>query len=72
MAEVAFEGLYRDEQTQEWGLDGWTSKGFFHILLTTEENGLVVDLDIKHCSKLAAALIEHIKEVKDASKENSG
>lgn len=71
MAEIAFEGLFDDGKDDEWGLDGWTSRDKFYLMLTTEDYAVLSHLDPEHCSQLAAALIEHIKEVSDASKESS-
>ncbi len=73
MAEVAFEGAYGDGRNpdDEWGIDGWSDGRLFKILLTGEETGGVAYLTTDHCSRLAAALIEHVKEVHDAEKEDS-
>lgn len=71
MAEIAFDGV-NSITGFGFGLDGWTSKNVFELMLTTEHSGVKGSLTIEQCSQLAAVLIEHIKEVKDASKENSG
>lgn len=73
MAEVAFDGPYGEGQNpnEEWGLDGWTSTDFFKLLITGEENAGLAHLTVEQCSMLAAALIEHVKEVKDALWENN-
>lgn len=74
MAEVAFEGIYGDgsNPNDEWGIDGWSEGHLFKMLLTGEETGGVAYLTTRHCSMLASALIEHVKEVNDASeKDNS-
>lgn len=70
MAEIAFDGVYRDEPTEEWGLDGWTNRNIFHVLLTTERSGTVVDLNIEQCYRLAVTLLNHIKEVADATEKD--
>jgi len=72
MAEVAFEGIYGDGSNpdDQWGIDGWSEGELFKILLTGEESGGIAYLTTEHCSKLAAALIEHIKEVSDATEED--
>lgn len=74
MAEIAFEGPYNDGRNplEEWGLDGWSERDLFKLLLTGEDQSAIAYLNAEQCSQLAAALIEHVKEVHDASKENSG
>lgn len=70
MAEVAFEGLFDDGRNDEWGLDGWTERKSFKLMITSEDTGGLAYLDIEQCSRLAATLLEHVKEVKDATEEN--
>lgn len=73
MSEIAFDGIYGDGRNplEEWGLDGWTSRKLFKLLITGEENSAIAHLTIEQCSQLAAVLIEHVKEVHDAPKENT-
>ena len=73
MAEIAFDGIYNEGPRfdDEWGLDGWTSRKMFKLLITGEENSAIAHLTPEQCSQLAAVLIEHVKEVNDASKESS-
>lgn len=68
MAEIAFDGV--NSTGIEFGLDGWTSKDVFELMLTTEISGVKASLTTEQCSQLAAVLIEHVKEVHDAEKEN--
>lgn len=68
MAEIAFDGV--NPSGIEFGLDGWTSKDVFELMLTTETRGVKASLTPEQCSQLAAVLIEHVKEVRDAEKEN--
>lgn len=68
MAEIAFDGI--NTIGIEVGLDGWTSNGSFELMLTTEISGVKASLTLEQCSQLTATLIEHMKEVHDASKEN--
>lgn len=72
MSEIAFDGPYGDGKNpfEEWGLDGWTEDEFFKLLITGEENAALAHLTVEQCSQLAAALIEHVKEVHDARKKN--
>lgn len=72
MAEIAFDGRYNDGKnpSEEWGLDGWTEEQLFKLLLTGENNAAISYLNTEQCSMLAATLIEHVKEVNDAKKEN--
>lgn len=74
MSEIAFDGNYevgRDrDPKEEWGIDGWSSRELFKLLITGEDNTAIAHLTTEQCSRLAAALIEHVKEVHDASKEN--
>lgn len=73
MAEIAFDGIYNEGPNfdDEWGLDGWTSRKMFKLLITGEDNAAIAHLTPEQCSRLAAVLIEHVKEVNDASKESS-
>jgi len=70
MAEVFFDGV-RPEGDEHWGLDGWTSLHGFSMIVTGSKGGHKAYLNYEQCSMLAAALIEHMKEVHDASKENT-
>lgn len=71
MAEVAFEGDYQNEfRDDEWGLDGWSNRDRFVLIASNEFGGGRVDLNEEQCSMLMAALEEHLKELKDARKEN--
>lgn len=69
MAEIAFENF--NSTGIEVGVDGWTSKDVFELMMTTEISGVKASLTVEQCSQLAAVLIEHVKEVHDASKESS-
>ncbi len=73
MSEIAFDGIYNEGKNplDEWGLDGWSSLKVFKLLITGEENAAIAHLTVEQCSQLAAVLIEHVKEVHDAGKENS-
>lgn len=73
MAEIAFDGPYDEVHlpNEEWGLDGWTSHNLFKLLITGEETAGLAHLNAEQCSMLAAILLEHVKEVNDASKEGS-
>lgn len=71
MAEIAFEGLFDDGDYDEWGLDGWTDAETFKLLVSSEDTGGVAYLNVEQCSQLAAILLEHVKEVNDARKEDS-
>lgn len=73
MAEVAFEGINQSGFSEglEWGLDGWTSLDKFIMIITLPDDAAKASLTPEQCSQLAAALIEHVKEVKDASKEDT-
>lgn len=68
MAEIAFDGV--NGKGIEFGLDGWTFKDVFELILTTGISGVWASLTTEQCSQLAANLIEHVKEVNDAKKEN--
>lgn len=72
MAEVAFEGLNQKGFCEglEWGLDGWSSLDKFIMIITLPDDAAKASLTTEQCSQLAAVLIEHVKEVHDASKEN--
>lgn len=70
MTEIFFDDSFSDDPNDNWGLDGWTEDKEFHLLLTSEGQSGLAYLDLEQCSRLAAALIEHVKEVRDASKEN--
>jgi hypothetical protein len=72
MAEAAFEGFNENGfyAGLEWGLDGWSSHDKFIMIITHMDAAAKATLNLEQCSQLAAALIEHIKEVNDASKEN--
>jgi hypothetical protein len=75
MAEIAFDGPFQDdtyvEEENSWGVDGWTDdKGFYNLLITNPEGAGIAHLATEQCSQLAAALIEHVKEVHDASKKD--
>lgn len=72
MAEIAFEGLNQSgfSEGSEWGLDGWSSLDEFIMIITLPDDSAKATLTVEQCSQLAAALIEHVKEVHDASKEN--
>lgn len=72
MAEVALEGLNQKGFCEglEWGLDGWSSLDEFIMIITLPDDAAKASLTTEQCSQLAAALIEHVKEVHDASKEN--
>lgn len=73
MAEIAFDGIYNEGPRfdDEWGLDGWTSRKMFKLLITGEDNSAIAHLNVEQCSQLAAVLIEHVKEVRDASEKNT-
>jgi hypothetical protein len=73
MSEIAFDGIYNEGPRfdDEWGLDGWTSRDVFKLLITGEDNAAIAHLNVEQCSQLAAVLIEHVKEVHDAAKESS-
>lgn len=73
MAEIAFEGYLGKSQDpkEEWGLDGWSRGDRFRMVLTFNGEATTATLTLEQCSQLAATLIEHIKEVRDASKENT-
>jgi len=73
MSEIAFDGIYGEGKNHldEWGLDGWTSRGMFKLLITGEENSAIAHLTVEQCSQLAAVLIEHVKEVHDATEKNT-
>lgn len=73
MAEVAFEGINQSGFCEglEWGLDGWSSLNEFIMIITLPDDSAKASLTTEQCSQLAAALIEHVKEVKDASQENT-
>ena len=70
MSEITMDGDWINDPG-EWSLDGWSNGDRFSITISGEFAGDTADLTIEHCSMLLAALIEHIKEVNDASKENS-
>lgn len=73
MAEVAFEGINQGCLCGdlEWGLDGWSSLNEFIMIITLPDSTAKASLSTEQCSQLAAALIEHVKEVNDASEKNS-
>lgn len=73
MSEIALDGIYEvgREPRAEWGIDGWSSRKLFKLLITGEDNAAIAHLTTEQCSQLAAVLIEHVKEVHDASKESS-
>jgi len=54
----------------EWGVDGWTEGSKFQLIVTSPYNEGIASLDLNQCSMLVAALVEHMKEVEDASQEN--
>lgn len=73
MSEIAFEGINQKGfcENLEWGLDGWSSLDEFIMVITLPDSAAKASLSVEQCSKLAAVLIEHVKEVHDASKENT-
>lgn len=74
MSEIALSGFFGEEENpkEEWGFDGWTWRNRFQMVLTFNGEATTASLTPEQCSRLAAALIEHVKEVHDVSKENSG
>lgn len=72
MSEIVLNGFYEkhEDPKEEWGLDGWSWKDRFQMVLTFNGESTIASLNPEQCSRLAAALIEHVKEVHDASKEN--
>jgi len=73
MSEIAFEGINQSGfcEDLEWGLDGWSSLDEFIMIITLPDSAAKASLSVEQCSQLAAALIEHVKEVHDAAKESS-
>lgn len=68
------DGVIKQGKQFEWGLDGWSDGDRFGLAISSpdyedESDGLAY-LDLEHCSKLVAALVEHTKEVQDAGEKN--
>jgi hypothetical protein len=68
MAEIAFDSI--NSIGIEFGLDGWTSKNMFQLMLTTEISGVEASLTTEQCSQLAEVLIEHVKEVSNDTQKD--
>lgn len=73
MAEIQISGpagKNKDGFELKWGLDGWSEKEHFELVLTSPYNEGIASLSYKQCSMLIAALTEHMKEVRNAQKES--